>query len=168
MSKQRVVEIIFLLAAIAAIVSLFWGIFIYLVPKPITNEPTPTPRVVPSSSPTQQSVVPPSTLTPQSPLSPTETPTSQPTSTSPPTEHGPGTLPENIRLQCGCSDPIVVTLGKIEIQPGKNRMIWTFTFYNNTPSSDSAYFGQLTLEEGNQKNIQRQEKQLTMQLDQGY
>ncbi len=29
-------------------------------------------------------------------------------------------------------------------------MICTFTFYNNTSSPDAAYFGQLTLEEGDQ------------------
>jgi hypothetical protein len=148
MSKQKVVEIIFILAAIATIVGVFWGIFTYLVPKSITNGPTPI--VAPSSPTAPPGVIPTSTLTPQPSLPPTEPPTSQPTATSSPILSGPQTLPENTRLACNCSDPVVVTLIKIEIQPDKNRMIWTFTFSNNTPSLEETYFGQLTLEEGNQ------------------
>lgn len=114
--------------------------------------PTPgsTVSVPPvSTNPTFTPLVPSPTLT--SIPSPIPSPTLNTSPISQARQLAPeGTFTPNTRLRCNCSDPVVVTLIKIEIQPDKNRMIWTFTFSNNTPSSNEDYFGQLTLQEGDQ------------------
>jgi hypothetical protein len=60
------------------------------------------------------------------------------------------TLPENITLKCDCTDPVVVTITKIVVQPQQNRMIWSLTFFNNTQRDTDAQFGQFSLQKGDQ------------------
>ena len=100
------------------------------------------------------------TPTDSPPTSPTTTVSSPPPTTEPspvPTEPTPQLAPsetvsENFPLQCDCSDPIVVTVTKIEIQPQQNRMIWFLTFYNNSQNGADATFRQFYLEKGDQVN----------------
>lgn len=94
-----------------------------------------------ATSPTVPSVT--STLTAQ----PTETPTIPPTSTPGVATAGP---PGSIRLSCACSDPVVVTITKIDIQPQQNRMIWSLSFYNNSQSAYDADFSKFYLQKGDQ------------------
>lgn len=43
------------------------------------------------------------------------------------------TLAENIVLKCNdCSDPIVVTITSIKVEPQYNRMTWALSFFNNS------------------------------------
>ncbi|HLI89982.1 MAG TPA: hypothetical protein VKV37_14935 [Ktedonobacteraceae bacterium] len=57
------------------------------------------------------------------------------------------TLPENITLKCdGCSDPVVLTITSIRVEPQKNRMVWSITLYNNSQSSAYCYFDQFYLQ----------------------
>lgn len=69
------------------------------------------------------------------------------------------TLLENITLKCDCTDPVVVTITKIEIQPPQNRMIWSLTFFNNSQNSTDAVFNQFFLQKGDQVNYPTQGEQ---------
>jgi cytoskeletal protein RodZ len=62
------------------------------------------------------------------------------------------TLPESITLKCDCTDPVVVTITKIVVQPQQNRMIWSLTFFNNSQSGTDASFYQFSLQKGDQIN----------------
>jgi hypothetical protein len=62
------------------------------------------------------------------------------------------TLPENITLKCDCTDPVVVTITKIVVEPPQNRMIWSLTFFNNSQSGADASFYQFSLQKGDQVN----------------
>lgn len=108
------------------------------------------------------------TITPHAPTNPfsgigdpaaTETPTafpsptatqSVPTPTPSPILSGPRTFYPNIRLQCNCSDRVVVTITQIVIQPSQNRMLWSLTYYNNSQGSVSSGFVFFTLQKGDQ------------------
>lgn len=73
----------------------------------------------------------------------TATPASSPTSLPVPTQTAlatPGTIPENIRLSCDCTDRVLVTITQIVIQPDQNRMLWSLTFYNNSQNGAGAAF----------------------------
>ncbi len=89
---------------------------------------------------------------------PTDTPTPTPTQsaltpTSSPVLHGPTTLAEQIRLQCNCSDPVLVTITQIVIEPQQNRMLWSLTLKNTSQQSvDASFFQKFRLQEGNQKS----------------
>lgn len=86
MTKHKAVEVIFLVAALATVATLLWGIFTYVVPKPIPNEPTPLPKVALSSpTPTKKA-----TATPTPIL--TQTPSSHPTAVP-----SPGTIEVTVR-----------------------------------------------------------------------
>jgi hypothetical protein len=51
------------------------------------------------------------------------------------------TLPENIVLKCNeCSDPLIVTITSIQVQPQANRMLWSLTLYNNSQQTTSCDF----------------------------
>jgi hypothetical protein len=60
-----------------------------------------------------------------------------------------GTFPKNIRLTCGCNDPVVVTITAITIDSGKGRMVWDLSLYNNTAQTYSSiyfYFEEFSLQ----------------------
>ena len=97
----------------------------------------PTNPFSPASPPSAQAAI----------KTPTVFPSPTPTQ---PVPSGPKTLPENIRLQCDCSDPVVVTIAQIVIQPQPNRMLWSLTFYNNSQSSFGARLSQFSLQKGDQ------------------
>lgn len=68
-----------------------------------------------------------------------------PTPTPPPLASA-GTLQENITLKCDtCSDPVVLTINDINIDPTRNRMVWDLTLYNNSQSATYCYFDQFSL-----------------------
>jgi hypothetical protein len=69
------------------------------------------------------------------------------------------TLSENIRLTCDCTDPVVVTITQITVQPLQNRMIWSLTFFNNTQINTGAQFDQFSLQKGDQINYPTQGEQ---------
>lgn len=109
-------------------------------PKP-TNVPTMQPTNAPTIQPTETPTVQPTdTPTVQS----ADTPTVQAAST-------PGiatTGPSNIRLKCTCSDPVLVTITKINMQPQQNRMLWSLTLQNVSPNSAGIDFRQFYLQQG--------------------
>lgn len=152
MSKRTVVEIIILLAAIATIVGVVLSIYFDFGPKPpIPNEPTPTSIVAlpsPTAFPTTPVPVQP-TLVPTVQPTPTETPILQPGTTEP-TTVSPGVYPEHITLTSNYSDPIIVTITKIDIQ--QYNMLWSLTLENTGPDAASVTFRYIYLEEGNQVN----------------
>ncbi len=57
--------------------------------------------------------------------------------------------PSNIRLKCSCSDPVLVTITKIDIQPQQNRMLWSVTLQNVSPNNATVNFTQFYLQQGN-------------------
>jgi hypothetical protein len=61
-----------------------------------------------------------------------------------------GTIPENIALKCDCSDPVLVTIASINIEPQQGRMIWSLTFFNNSQAETQPSFDECTLQRGNQ------------------
>jgi len=136
------------LVVIAVLVLMLLGTFIFFLGKGSSQGTMPsTPNQV-VTQPANNNAT--STVAASTPTESTATPTGL---TATPTEltlASAETLPENITLKCDCTDPIVVTITKIEIQPPQNRMLWTLTFYNNTQSSDAPYFEQFTLQKGDQ------------------
>lgn len=82
--------------------------------------------------------------------------------TATPTEPIPApteTLPESIALKCDCTDPVVVTITKIVVEPPQNRMIWTLTFYNNSQLNTYVDFSQFSLQKGDQVKYPTQGEQ---------
>ncbi|HEU5379434.1 MAG TPA: hypothetical protein VFV38_28760 [Ktedonobacteraceae bacterium] len=121
----------------------------------VTSQSSPTltsssTSTVPDSSPTVQlGAIPTSTLNVSPMLQPTATATLEPTPTVA-TSVPDGSYQEHIRLSCKCSDPVVVTITKITIQQAQNKMIWSLTFYNNSPNNTRNSFDQFYLEDGDQ------------------
>lgn len=62
--------------------------------------------------------------------------------------------PSNIRLQCTCSDPVLVTITKIDIQPQLNRMLWSITLENVSPNNHDINFRQFYLQQGSSPTSQ--------------
>ena len=88
--------------------------------------------------------------------------TSSTATTATPTEPIPApteTLPESITLKCDCTDPVVVTITKIVVEPPQNRMIWTLTFYNNSQLNTYVDFTQFSLQKGDQVKYPTQGEQ---------
>lgn len=143
--KRGLVKIMaVLLAVLLIMVAALTMAVIHLARQPISISPAPATAgaSIPTAQPTSQLME-----TPTTQLTPTATePVSTPTALA-----GPETLQENIRLNCDCSDPVVVTITKIVIQPPQNRMLWSLTLYNNSQSDDGgAFFNQFSLQEGDQ------------------
>src|SRR5579884_66726 len=140
--------------AIVSVIIIVVGVIAFILyPKAIElapgkpPNPTPTATTISSATPTDSPPTSPTTTVSSPP--PTTEPSPVPTEPTPQLESA-KTLSENFILPCDCSDPIVVTVTKIEIQPQQNRMIWFLTFYNDSQNSADATFRQFYLEKGDQ------------------
>lgn len=140
--RRHLVLIIVIMASVLMIV--FASTTIALLARPNASTQlgiglgTPTqaiPTSLPSPIPTES--------TPAS-IEPIATPV------TPGTYQTPTTIPENIILECDCSDPVVVTTTKIVIEPQKNRMNWSLKFYNNSQGSVYTGFDKFSLQKGDQ------------------
>jgi hypothetical protein len=141
------------LVMIALLVLMLIGTFVFFLGKGSSQGSTGTTPSTPNqvgSNPANNSAT--STVAIASPTDSTTTHlalTATPTGlTLAPAE----TLPENITLKCDCTDPVVVTIIKIVVEPPQNRMIWSLTFFNNSQSGADASFYQFSLQKGDQVN----------------
>jgi hypothetical protein len=134
---------------ISIVLAIFFGYGAYATystQSAIIALPSPTPTSLAPSPTASQQVPPTSTLTAQPTLQPSETPT------QPPVQATRLVTPLPITLGCDCSDPIVVTITKVLLDPAKITMLWYITFANNSPNFYYARFDHFTLEEGDQIN----------------
>ena len=152
------------LVMIAILVVMLIGTFVFFLGTR-SQGPLTTKQGTPTQAATQPTTHATSTGAIASPTALTTTPTDL-TSTPDLTATATGltlapaeTLLENITLKCDCTDPVVVTITKIEIQPPQNRMIWSLTFFNNSQNSTDAVFNQFFLQKGDQVNYPTQGEQ---------
>jgi hypothetical protein len=147
------------LVVIALLVLMLIGTFLFFLGKESSQGSTGTTPGTPNqvaTQPANNNAT--STVTTASPTASTTTPTDL-TATPDLTATAAGltlapaeTLPENITLKCDCTDPVVVTITKIVVEPPQNRMIWSLTFFNNSQSGTDASFYQFSLQKGDQVN----------------
>lgn len=139
------------LVVIAILVLMLIGTFVFFLGKASSQGSTGntpgTPNQVVTKQANDNAT---STVATASPTTLTTTPTGL---TATPTEltlASSETLSENIRLTCDCSDPVVVTITKIVVEPANNRMIWSLILFNSSPNSTYARFNHFYLEKGDQ------------------
>ncbi len=147
--NRRLVKIMTLiLAALLIIVAALTVTIIHLAQQPKAQQP--------ASAPSRAAFANTSTPTPQPNVPVTETPGEQPApsatepvSTSTPVPYATEKISHpNIRLHCNCSDPIVVTITQIDIQPQQNRMLWSLTLSNTGQVDQNTGWSKFSLQEG--------------------
>src|SRR5579884_4130707 len=153
--KRRVHWAVFAVIALAILIGSVVLTFLTTpnVPSKHVQAPAPTATVTmpPNPSPTATPTTPPPTPTSMPSPTPTTIPSPVPTELTP-QPVGPETLTESTRLTCNCSDPIVVTITKIAVQPDLNRMLWSLTLENTGPNSATVSFAYIYLEPGDPNN----------------
>ena len=136
------------LAVLLIIVAALTATVIHLAQQPKTQQPASVPSraaLANTSTPTLQPIV-----------QATETPNVQPTPSA--TESGSTSTPlpfvtekiihPNTRLHCNCSDPVVVTITQIDIQPQQNRMLWSLTLSNTSQAGQGSSWNEFSLQDG--------------------
>ena len=140
------------LVVIAILVFMLIGTVVFFLGKGSSQGSTSTPPSTPNQLATKTANNN-ATSTVASATSSTATTATSTELTATPTEPIPAsteTLPESITLKCDCTDPVVVTITKIVVEPPQNRMIWTLTFYNNSQLNTYVDFTQFSLQKGDQ------------------
>lgn len=99
------------------------------------------------TTPTQTALIPTDTS-----VVPTDT-IAVPATATPPQYAAAGSRGENIRLKCNCTDPIIVMLTQIDVEPTQGNMTWTFKLYNNSPQKYDVIFGNIALQQADQADV---------------
>lgn len=118
------------IGVLVAVVTFAWAVFVWVIP----NAGAVFNRSASSNS---------ASLHNNSITAGTSTTTPMPT----PTLASMETIPENIVLKCNeCSDPVVVTITSIKVEPQNNRMIWALSLFNNSQANQNCSFQQFSLQ----------------------